>query len=53
VAALEEKLIEMKNYGLQPFVLLSTIDSEGFTLPSDLTDTKTATLLLTRHQSRP
>jgi hypothetical protein len=45
MAAFEEKLFELKNDGLQPFVLLSTIDSEGFTIPSDLTDSNTGTLL--------
>ncbi len=34
--ALEEPLKAMKADGLQPFVLISTIDSEEFTLPADL-----------------
>lgn len=33
---LEDKLVEMQADGLQSFVMLSTIDSEGFTLPTDL-----------------
>ncbi|MES9972373.1 MAG: hypothetical protein ABW092_20260 [Candidatus Thiodiazotropha sp.] len=43
---LEEKLIEMEDSGLQPFVLISTIDSEGYTIPEDLTDSGSETGLV-------
>ncbi|MES9991796.1 MAG: hypothetical protein ABW098_07575 [Candidatus Thiodiazotropha sp.] len=43
---LEEKLIEMEDSGLLPFVLISTIDSEGYTLPDDITDKNSPTLLI-------
>jgi hypothetical protein len=42
---LEQKLTQMENDGLEPFVLLSAIDSEGYTLPNDLVDPNSNTLL--------
>ena len=42
---LDDALSEMQADGLQIFVLLSTIDSEGFTLPPDLVDSASNTLL--------
>ena len=40
---LEEMLLDMEEDDLQTYVLLSTIDSEGFTLPSDLMDDNSIT----------
>ncbi|MCW4255357.1 MAG: hypothetical protein N0C84_02700 [Candidatus Thiodiazotropha taylori] len=41
-----EELMEMQQSGLQAFVLLSTIDSEGYTLPQDLSDENSGTKLV-------
>ncbi len=47
---LEEKLLEMEADGLQSFVMLSTIDSEEFTIPLDLTDNTSSTFLANNMQ---
>lgn len=42
---LEQRLVAMQADGLQPFVLITTIDSEGFTLPQDLVNPNSSAFL--------